>query len=88
MECFSLYFFVDSIHQNHVTSIQMKKQGDSFRDLNENHPIHRQVMRQQKEMKMTLGDVYMNDARVILNAVRRFKRARKRNTLATVYPES
>ena len=66
----------------------MKKQGDSFRDLNENHPINRQVMRQQKEMKMTLGDVYMNDARVILNAVRRFKRARKRNTLATVYPES
>ena len=55
MECFSHYFLLTLFPQNHVTSIQMKKQGDSFRDLNENHPMHRQVMKQQKEMKMTLG---------------------------------
>jgi hypothetical protein len=38
---------------------------------------------------MTLGDVYMNDARVILRAVNRFRKKikRRRANKATVYPE-
>lgn len=57
--------------------------------MSNDHPIHRRVMKQREEMKMTLGDVYMNDARVILRAVNRFRKKikRRRANKATVYPE-
>ena len=66
-----------------------QKQGENFGELSNDHPIHRRVMKQREEMKMTLGDVYMNDARVILRAVNRFRKKIKgrRANKATVYPE-
>eukprot|EP00804_Cyclotella_cryptica_P023302 CCRYP_000468-RC/>CCRYP_000468-RC protein AED:0.16 eAED:0.16 QI:0/0.71/0.37/1/0.85/0.75/8/25/1511 len=66
------------------------KQGENFVELSSNHPIHRRAMKQREGMKMTLGDVYMNDARIILKAVRRFRQslARRRANQATIHPES
>jgi hypothetical protein len=51
----------------------MHHQAPSFGDSNDNHPISNRAMKQQKEMNMKLGEVYMNDSWRMLKEIRRFK---------------
>ena len=60
--------------------IAKEKQGDSFRDLNDDHPVSCRLTRRSSldGANTTLGDVYMDSSLVILRAVMRFKNNRKR----------
>ena len=47
-----------------------EKQGEKFGELGIDHPLQQRI---QKEMKMTLGEMYMTDAMIVVRAVRRLR---------------
>jgi len=54
-----------------------EKQGDQFGELSDDHPIQSRATRHIAGMSSTLGDVYTQEAGVILRAVVRFKKRRR-----------
>ena len=56
-----------------------EKQGEEFGELNNDHPVQRGLLKKSSMdlANITLGEVYMDSASIILRAVLRFKRKRK-----------